>query len=155
MSFEELSDHCTFLVDKYIKDFEPDEIVAIVRGGNIPATIISKILRKPMGAFWPGDKMYSSPEYMKFDEDRPYKIAIIEDLVALGRTKEIVEDYFNDFSDIDYKFIPILVDENYPEYIEEYGLKTSDWIVFPWEDEEKVSEGDRGLFRDRTDKYGS
>ena len=149
MSYDELTGICGNMVDSYIKRFNPDEIVAVVRGGTIPATIIAKMLRKPLGVFYPGN----TPKYYSH-EPNPSRIAIIEDLVAQGRTKLIVDEYFTNLG-VEYLFLPILVDENYQGEIDGYGLKTKDWVVFPWEEYEKVVEGDRGLFRDRTDKYDS
>jgi len=133
---------------------ECDEIVAVSRGGITIAHIMAKALNKKIGYFFP-----DRPEYISATKD-PKKIIIVEDLIAQGRTSKIIRDYFEK-KDIKYYFIPFLVDKKYWDnandiYKEIWAtyLISSDWIVFPWEEFDKMPEGDRGLFRDGTDSYG-
>jgi hypothetical protein len=87
---------------------------------------------------------------------------IIEDLVAEGRTffnAKITMDMLNKCSKphepkFEYKFVPLLVDANYPHDFDIYGLKSPIWVVFPYEEFDKMKEGDHGLFRAGTDVYG-
>ena len=63
---------------------------------------------------------------------------------------------------LDWKICPILVDHNYmtnasdefKDKLLTYGMITQHWIVMPYEDLASTVEGDHGLFRDRSDKYG-
>jgi hypothetical protein len=61
----------------------------------------------------------------------------------------------NNHSQFEWMFVPVVLDGhlNIPE-IEIYGIKTKHWCVMPWEDVDKMQEGDRGLFREGTDSYG-
>ena len=123
-----------------------DCVVAVVRGGLTIAHIIAKELRLPVGVFYPKE------QHLYLPTGPNSKILIVEDLIAEGRTTKIIHKFFKDF---EYKYYPFLVDANYKkEDFDYYSIKTKDWIVFPWEDFNKMQEGDRGLFRDKTDLYG-
>ena len=54
---------------------------------------------------------------------------------------------------LSWMFMPILVDANYKTEFPLECLRTSEWIVFPYEEFDKMQVGDRGFFRDGTDKY--
>lgn len=124
-----------------------NEVVAVSRGGVSIAQIIAKELKLPMGYIFPG------PERLNLYNQCAQKILIVEDLVAQGRTTKIVHKIMED-QVIKYKYMPFLVDAEYTDTDYDYScIKTSDWIVFPWERFEQVQEDDRGLFRDQTDKY--
>jgi hypoxanthine phosphoribosyltransferase len=123
-----------------------DVVVAVVRGGLTIAHIVAKELRLPVGVFYPGD------EFLYLPKNTGKKFLIVEDLIALGRTTKQIHNFFKDY---DYKYYPFLIDANYNDNdYDYYSIKTKDWIVFPWEDFEKMPEGDRGLFREKTDNYG-
>ena len=54
-------------------------------------------------------------------------------------------------------FYPVIVSHDYTSDEAEYidvGQQFEDWIVFPYEDFDKMKEGDRGLFREGSDSYG-
>ena len=132
------------------KQYKPVEVVAVMRGGMSAAHIIAKELNLPCGAYFPDLREFKSAR-----DSFSGTILFIDDLVAEGRTYEDLREYY-------HKYMPkatvifgaVLVDKKYkgcePHII---GFKSSDWIVFPYEDYEKVAEGDRGLFRHGTDKY--
>ena len=133
-----------------------DEVVAVSRGGLTIAHIIAKELKLQVGVIFP------STRQIVFHNPKCKNILIIEDLIAEGRTTSIIHDIMNDHPTKWYYYIPFLVDADFGEYrsdewrakpYDECFMKTSDWIVFPWEENDSVVEGDRGLFRDNTDSY--
>jgi len=150
----------TSLIDKQlpkIKEEGYDEVVAIVRGGLTAAHYIAKELRLPVGVYFPSNEERGCVLHKAKSGSR--KLLFVEDLVAQGRTFEELFYFLSDSNvnhpNIDsWDFFPILVDHNDTHVFKYFGMKTSDWIVFPYEKYDKMDEGDRGLFRMQTDTYG-
>lgn len=152
MSFDMLKSICVDIVHQ-VSPWKPTAIVAIARGGLVPATIIAKKLNLPVGVFFPKDG------HFHLVDKHAKRVLFIEDLIAKGRTYNLVESFMSKYNDgyavkTEWEFCPILVDVNAPITPKYYGIKTSDWMVMPWEDFDDVVEGDHGLFRDGSDKYG-
>jgi hypoxanthine phosphoribosyltransferase len=155
LSFPTLKSLCIDLAERLAKEYKPDQIVAISRGGLVPATVIAKYLRLDVGFYMP-----------KVDRlvliGQPRRVAFVEDLVAQGRTfwklaqhMEANFPYDPGSIPISWTYVPILVDGDFDKIdFQFYGLKTKQWVVMPWEEEEKMQVGDRGLFRERSDSYG-
>ena len=150
LTYEEMTD----LLDKqipYINSLKYDEIVAVVRGGLTAAHYIAKQVRLPVGVFYPAND--ENEARLILAKKSTKRILIVEDLVAEGRTyKEIFT--FMKGQQLSWNFLPVLVDSKYETNFHLQCLKTSDWIVFPYENYDKMNEGDRGLFRNKTDSYG-
>jgi hypoxanthine phosphoribosyltransferase len=148
---------CLALAEK-IAEYKPDEIVAVSRGGISAAHIIAKSLGLPIGYFFPGEPTGR----LVLAKETSRKIVLIEDLVAEGRTffnAKITMDSLNkcfkpDEAKFEYKFVPVLIDANSKDTFDIYGFKTPIWVVFPYEEMDKMKEGDHGLFRAGTDAYG-
>jgi hypoxanthine phosphoribosyltransferase len=130
-----------------------DEVVAVIRGGMTAAHFIAKELRLPVGCYFPSNPVDKLPPRIVLNRN-PKKILIVEDLVAQGRTFRELESFMGTMPWIDWQFMPILVDGDSQMEFKYQCLKTKDWIVFPYEDCDKMTEGDRGLFRDGSDVYG-
>lgn len=158
LPFDFFKSLCIGMAEK-IKEYKPDEVVAIIRGGLTPSHIIAKHLNIPIGVYFPKTStLLIQPESKN--------IVFIEDLVATGRTYKQVSDFMLDHNEeIDWMFAPVLLDSkinenatlfdpNYMPRLLTYGMKTEHWIVMPYEEHTKVSENDRGLFRDKSDNYG-
>lgn len=154
MDYEEFKTICLRMANE-IKRFEPTDLVAVSRGGFSAAHIIAKELNLPIGVYYPKDGML-------FRDGPVYgNMVVIEDLVAQGRTYRKMIDDFRDHDQVmNWAFAPVLIDGNLTitepmrERLLTYGIRTKDWIVMPYEDEQKMVEGDRGLFRDGSDQYG-
>lgn len=148
LDFETFKQICLGLAEK-IKRYEVDEIVAVHRGGMVAAAIISKQLKLPCGAFFP----QTSSLHLVNPESK--RIVFIEDLVAQGRTYTLIKSRMEP-ENITWFFVPILIDgtSELDKIVDDYGLKTNLWMVMPWEDNTLMVEGDRGLFRERSDMYG-
>lgn len=146
----------TALLDEQIPKIEAygfDEIVAVVRGGLTAAHYIAKQLRLPVGVYYPSNDAYSTPRLI-LAKKKAGKLLFVEDLVAQGRTHAELYKFMKGFPEVDWHFMPVLVDGKYEKNFLMQCLKTDDWIVFPYEKYDKMQEGDRGLFRMKTDKYG-
>lgn len=154
---------CFSLADQIKAKFNPDVVVSINRGGATLGHIIAKKLHLPLATYFPGEK-----PLLTFPQNRLFsRLVFIEDLVAQGRTFYQLSSYMNYLeegclgipclnSDFKWTFVPFLLDDKAPVDIPclTYGIRTSTWMVFPWETLEDMNEGDRGLFRDNTDTYG-
>lgn len=152
ITYEEM----TALLDEQIPKIEAygfDEIVAVVRGGLTAAHYIAKQLRLPVGVYYPSNDAYSTPRLI-LAKKKAGKLLFVEDLVAQGRTHAELYKFMKGFPEVDWHFMPVLVDGKYENNFPMQGLKTDDWIVFPYEKYDKMQEGDRGLFRMKTDVYG-
>lgn len=162
MTYDELKVKADELHDKIEAEIEDDyQLVAISRGGLTLAHRIAVRSNRPLSFFLPKENK------LTVNWDLPLKtLVFVEDLVALGRTyhqvKNLVEKqgpkYFYEENE-NWFFCPLVVDakyaaQNQPLPFKIYGSVESDWIVFPYEDYEKVHEGDHGLFRDGSGKYG-
>jgi hypoxanthine phosphoribosyltransferase len=151
LDYEHLKNICIAMAENIALAYKPHEIVAVVRGGLTPAHIIAKHLRLPVGVLF--------PEYNELHlyNASSRRIVFVEDLIAKGRTYRQIKNIMELYPGIDWKMAPVLVDSHYDETLDNvvtYGFKTSHWCVFPWEDFDKMQEGDRGLFRHGTDSYG-
>lgn len=153
LTYEEM----TKLLDEQLPKIEKygfDEIIAIVRGGLTAAHYIAKQLRLPVGVYYPSNDSYSKPRLILAKRESK-KLLFVEDLVAKGRTYNELSRFMKNFPGLSWNFMPVLVDGEY--YENEFlfqCLRTKDWIVFPYEKIDKIQEGDRGLFRIKTDSYG-
>lgn len=161
MDYEELKAVCLGIVDNIqANGDEFDEIIAVTRGGLTPAHIMAKQMRLDVGIFAPKHDNGQFPAgRLSMINDDSKKILIVEDLIALGRTFDVVEkymDYVQSFdSEFEWEYCPILIDDSYTKRDFKYfGFRSHNWIVFPYENEDSVVVGDRGLHRDRSDMYG-
>lgn len=152
MDYEEFTgilDRCIEKIKESGKQY--DEVIAVVRGGMTAAHYIAKELRLPVGVYFPGQKQYS----LVLNNHRSNTILFVEDLVAKGRTFTEIEQHMKGaaWETTNWDFLPVLVDASFQGDFPLQGLKTDEWIVFPYEKMEKMTEGDRGLFREGTDVY--
>lgn len=136
-----------------VKDEGFQEIIPVVRGGLSAAHYIAKELRLPCGAFWPD---LGGVPFLLVTNRHHKKILFVEDLVAKGRTYYTIQREMTDnHPEFEWEFAPVLVDSSFPIQFKYEGFRSEDWIVFPYEEMSKMNEGDRGLFRERTDNYGN
>jgi hypoxanthine phosphoribosyltransferase len=133
--------------------FNPTAIVCVVRGGFVPSAIMAKVLGVPCGCWYP------KTDTLAIEEGHS-NILVVEDLIAKGRTYEraLTSSSLNKFT---WKYAPCLIDKKFLDetdldmsYIIDCMKISDEWYVFPWEDINMAKEGDRGLFRDKTDSYG-
>lgn len=155
LTYEELEGIARNVAD-YIKEKYSDtpyDLIAISRGGVTFGHLVSYYLAHPLHYFSTnlGCVLWTTPgEY----EDDDSVMIFLEDIIAQGRTFDIVKKYADGIMDARWEFIPIVMDANAPAYIKtrvnKVGLETDDWIVFPHEQFGLTVEGDRGLFREGT-----
>jgi len=117
-------------------NFKPDIIIAIARGGWIPARYLSDLLHvKKMGSIGIKYKdierteldTYSKPSIPENCE----KILLIEDMLESGKSIEWANEYYSKLG-YDTKTASIFI-INRTTFIPNYYLEVVEEIEFPWE----------------------
>lgn len=122
------------------KDYNPDVIVGIARGGLIPAVMVSHTYKKRL--------IYVDAKFYKDIEDRDKepiirsslsgeveskKVLIIDDVVDTGKTLKTIMNHVKE-RDPDSIMTAALVTKPHAEMKpDQYIFKTDRWVVFPWE----------------------
>jgi orotate phosphoribosyltransferase-like protein len=146
LEYEDFKKICIQIADSLPKDITC--IVCVVRGGVSAGHIISKHLKLEMGFYYP-----SSDQLVLPPGNKTHRLAIVEDLVAKGRTYNCIVNS-KSLKNYPWIFAPVLIDDSTDLDFKHCGFRSSNWVVFPYEDYDKMNEGDRGLFRERSDSYG-
>jgi hypoxanthine phosphoribosyltransferase len=150
LPYDQLKGICKCLSEQ-LEPLNLDCIVAISRGGLTAAHLISKELGIPCEFYIPSRRLLTLP----IEADR---VAFVEDLIAKGRTYDELKQILSldCWSHLVWDYVPIVIDDDYEgkDNFPYFGMKTKHWVSFPYEDNEKVVEQDRGLFRDGSDSYG-
>lgn len=134
-------------------------LFAVARGGLTFGHLVSQRLNLPLGVAYPAVDVVHRVHPKWRDDAAPTEDAVcvyLEDVIAEGRTFNQIMDWHsrvhNDY--VTAEFVPVVVDHKVDLAIRErvniFGMVTSDWIVFPYEDPARMVESDRGLFRDGT-----
>lgn len=152
MDYEEFKGYCVSMAARVQQN---DILIAVSRGGISAAHIVAKITGKPLYYYFPADNLIA-PFLMSRDVNNLF---FIEDLIAQGRTFNKVKSYCNQLGFLSWSFNAVLIDPwagqiSFDNKEIHYELVSDDWIVFPYEEMDKMKEGDRGLFREGTDSYG-
>ncbi|MCS7121404.1 MAG: phosphoribosyltransferase [Archaeoglobaceae archaeon] len=150
-SWEEILKFCEELANKIKKSgYRPDVIVAIARGGWIPARILCdhlniKELYSIKTEHWgivatkTGEARITQPLNVKLENK---KVLVVDDVADTGETVKLVLDHVKSFSPedvkiavIDYKRTSGFVPDYYVNFIEEWK-----WVVYPWSLREDVKD---------------
>jgi hypoxanthine phosphoribosyltransferase len=125
---------------------KPDAIVAIGRGGLIPATILSynlniKVVQNFQIESYEGQtktgthKLWQNPSDYFVSTFKNKNVLVVDDLADSGNTLRLVKRFF-EYRDIDLQFVTLYTKKGTaftPDVsIREYS--TEEWIVFPWEE---------------------
>lgn len=127
-------------------NFEPDVIVGISRGGWPPARIMSDLLENPELAnvkaeFYLGvAKTKSEPVITQPVSVSVHgkKILIVDDVADTGKSLRLVRLHLREQGATDVKIATIYYKPWSVVTPDWYELKTSRWVIFPWERKETV-----------------
>lgn len=148
ISWSMLHESLKNLAEKISSEYTADTIIAIAKGGLIPARILVDLLGiDEMGfievKFYRGIAETREKPYVTFtalpqlDNKR---IIIVDDIVDTGRTLQVVADVLSRFKYRDMKFAALYVkpwSTIMPDY---YSEIVDEWIIFPWEICESIRE---------------
>lgn len=140
MNWDSTISHCEELAGK-IRDFKPQMIIGLSRGGLVPARIMSDILGirevgilgvtfyKAMGK--PSDFPTITQELTM--DLKGKRVLIVDDVADTGRSLMVAKDYLQRKGASEIKIATIHYKPNSmfkPDY---FVASTSAWIVYPWE----------------------
>lgn len=129
--------------------YRPEVIVAIAKGGLIPARVISDILgveetgyievKFYKGVGIRGEKPFVKSIAVPLIKDK--NVLIVDDVVDSGRTVQLVIDTLSVYAPRVLKSLVLYVKPWSTYNPDFYYEVTNDWIVFPWEVCETLKEG--------------
>lgn len=133
-----------------------DAIVAIARGGLVPAVYLSHILgvekvivlqgRETLTNFIDSPKkrpdVYGNEQEMRSLDDK--NLLVVDDIVGSSMMLRCVKNYLIPYKPTCLDFVALIINENNLEKagytldkilpdIQYYGITTRGWVVFPWE----------------------
>ncbi len=120
------------------------------------AHLVAYQVARPVNFFIPaeGRLVLTSIHGVPVDQIPPGdSLVFLEDLIAKGRTYSAISTYMAVHQrKVRWELIPVVIDAyiETPTRVSKYMMKTADWMVFPYEDDDHVKEGDHGLFREGT-----
>jgi hypoxanthine phosphoribosyltransferase len=127
-------------------NYKPDTIIAISRGGLIPARILSDLLETPQLAtikieFYTGINETAKQPVLTQNLTTPVndkKTLIVDDISDTGQTLKLAKEYIQTQGAKEAKTATIYTkptSTTTPDYSE---TQTSCWIVFPWDTKETI-----------------
>lgn len=140
MSWEEVEEAITALADAIKREFDPDVIVGIARGGLIPAVRLShllgdKLLRVIQVEYYKGVNLHLKKPKLYADIKRiSGKVLVVDDVTDTGTSLEFVLKHLKrkGVKEIRVATIAYKPKSRFkPDY---YTFETDKWIVFPWEE---------------------
>ena len=140
MSWYDVEKAVTALATTLEREFVPDLIVGIARGGLIPAVRLShllgdRLLRMIHIKFYKGVNLrHERPELLADVGKLPKKVLIVDDVADTGETLEFVLGHVKKKGAREIKVATIAYKPQSrlkPDY---YVFETDKWIVFPWEE---------------------
>ncbi len=129
------------LKDEILKDFTPDMIVGVARGGLIPAVRLSHIsnnilMRVVDVKFYKDvEKRREKPNIMVplTDKIDNLNVLIVDDVADTGKTLMAIKEHLSNKNAKEIR-IAVIAKKSHsiidPDY---YVFETDKWIIFPWE----------------------
>ena len=135
-------------------NFKPDVVIAVSRGGWLPARVLSDLLETPTGNvgvdFYLGVGETRKAPVLTQNVTVPVagkKALVVDDVADSGKSLKLVKTLLFQQAAIDTKvatiyYKPLCIIK--PDY---YARKTKRWVVFPWETKETI----RRIFKKNRD----
>jgi len=114
----------------YMDGFKPDVVVGLVRGGTIPANLISQFLDIPCYMVNKNEPSHILPEGQK--------VLVIDDINDSGKAMTEISNYLTHEYESNFKFATLVSNEGSCFEVDYYSIEINKieedlWIVFPWE----------------------
>lgn len=148
-SWKKVDRACDIIAGK-VFDYEPDVIVALARGGLVPATILANKLNVRhvfsigLASYNPiygnmevpgAVETYQKPDIQKLIRNS-HAILIVDDISDRGTTFKHVENMFREQTKYNQIQTASLIIKPGTEFVPNYHYESvpdSTWVVFPWE----------------------
>jgi hypoxanthine phosphoribosyltransferase len=121
------------------RKFNPDVVVAVCRGGMIPASMVSATLGLPMLAVncdrqegkinW---LLSPTKEILERQQKGALRALVVDDILATGGTFEMIDQFMKE-QGIAHAFNVVFYDEEKTKTRPDIGEPTREWICFPWD----------------------
>ena len=132
---------------KILRQAKPDLIVAVARGGTIPARILSDLLDAPYASIQV--KLYTdiahagaTPQIMQplnvSVADK--RVLLVDDIADSGRTLQFVSTHLKEQGAAEVQTATLYFKPGCSVTPDYYQKTTDNWVVFPWEYKETLSE---------------
>ncbi|MCK4319791.1 phosphoribosyltransferase [Candidatus Micrarchaeota archaeon] len=139
LTWEEIDNICRSMAGRIKKEFKPECIVAIARGGLVPARIIademeiSRIYTIQIKSY-EQNKMAKKPELIVplIIDIRGKKILLIDDVSDRGDSLELAVKHIKERNPAELRVATLHMKPHsvfLPDY---YAEKTDKWIIYPW-----------------------
>lgn len=147
-SWDEIEEMCRELCKKIKKEFEPEIIIAIIRGGMIPGRLFSDYLGNNNVATVKTEHYIGIGKTMKKPvitqpltvDIKGKKVLLVDDVSDSGKSLKEVVKYLKEKNPEEIK-VATLHYKPGSVYKPNYFIGTTDkWIIYPWEKEEMRKE---------------
>ncbi len=146
LTWEDITSHVAILADKIRQSgWRPDVLVAIARGGLVPAMLLSDFLDVKdiltiQLEHWPAPGKVEEEVRLRYglpDVDLSgKKVLIVDDVADTGDTLKFALEYLKSkYTNIDVKTAALHVKKNKTKFIPDFWSVEVDpslWIVYPW-----------------------
>lgn len=139
------------------KNYKPDIIISIVRGGMVPSVILSHLLNvrdvvNIISKETESDEINAKKQKIDIDKNinlnnlEGKKVLIVDDIVGSGQTIREIKEIIKKWNPKDIKVAVCLINEEnwkksnigeYKSIVDYLGESLRGWVVFPWEKQGK------------------
>lgn len=114
----------------YMDGFKPDVIVGLVRGGSVPANLLSQFLDIPCYMVNKDEDKHILPEGKN--------VLVIDDINDTGSAMTEISNYFTSEYDMNFKYATLISNVGSSFEVDYYSVEINKieediWVVFPWE----------------------
>jgi len=147
MNWETVSTYCERLTGQ-IKEFRPEVIVAISRGGLVPARLLADSLDvrviEVLGIAF-HKTMTGSSGFPQIAQDiavevRGRRVLVVDDVADIGRSLVVAKDHLMRKGASEVKTAAIHYKTNPMSRPDYYAATADAWVVYPWETHEMEKE---------------
>lgn len=114
----------------YMDGFKPDVIVGLVRGGSVPANLLSQFLDIPCYMVNKDEEVHILPD--------GNNVLVIDDINDTGSAMTEISNYFMHEYEANFKYATLISNVGSSFEVDYYSVEINKieediWIVFPWE----------------------
>ncbi len=138
LTWKEIDDICRSMADRIKKEFKPKCIVAIARGGLVPARIMADEMRitriYTIQIISYQNKKAKKPELIAplTADIQGKKILLVDDVSDRGDSLKLAVEHIKERNPAELKVATLHIKPHsvfLPDY---YAKKTDKWIIYPW-----------------------
>ncbi|MFN3909976.1 MAG: phosphoribosyltransferase [Candidatus Anstonellaceae archaeon] len=149
LNWQDIEILCSKLSEKIInKNFNPDLIIGISRGGLVPTRLLSDLLNIKNVAtirleiYKKKNNKNKKPKLLQplAINIKNKKVLVVDDVSDSGTSLKFIKKYLKEKKPHEIKFATLHLKPNATFIPDFYVTKTSSWIIYPWEKKEVARE---------------